>query len=319
MILRTFFLALTAATLLLVPAPGASAGAPYAICIDPFGTFYPLVIGGGCYFGVEPESDAMIIYGRAILNGDYAAPGTAVEAFVDAVACGTAEVPSGGVFRLFDLRVRGASERAGCGAAGSGISFTVGGVPASETRSWDDVGLGPWFQSLTATPNHAWYWFERRGDHLPVAGTVVDALVVSHVCGSASLEREIEGPFLGVPGDAAGFSQLVVSSAEIEDGCGELGATVSFRVGAVAAVEELSWEPGVQRLDLQLYGDVSCNLVVDAIDAALMLQADAQLLDQLDCPASADANDDGASDALDATLVLQFGAGLLASFPPAAG
>lgn len=320
MINRLLILAVIAtAVFALALPPGASAGRSFTICKDPSGTFYPLAIGGGCYLTVEPESDAMIVYGRVILNGDYAASGTAVEAFVDGVACGTAEVPSGSVFRLFELRVLGAGERAGCAVAGDSISFTVGGVPASETLSWDDVGLGPWFQSLTAAPDHAWYWFERIAAPAPPAGLKVAAAVHGSVCAETVVDTDLQGPFIFIAEDIFGFSQLAVPSDGIEAGCGQPGAAVSFRVGNIDAVETVPWQTGVQQLDLSLYGDVSCNFVVDAIDAALMLQVDAGLLDELACAAGADANGDGASDALDATLVLQFAAGLFESFPPTAG
>jgi hypothetical protein len=63
-------------------------------------------------------------------------------------------------------------------------------------------------------------------------------------------------------------------------------------------------------------GDASCNLVVDAIDAALVLQDVASLIPSVPCPGAADANQDGSVNVLDATLILQFVAGLLDELPP---
>ena len=60
-------------------------------------------------------------------------------------------------------------------------------------------------------------------------------------------------------------------------------------------------------------GDVDCDGVVDAIDAALVLQFEAGLLGELGCAAAGDVNGDGEVDAIDAALVLQFEAGLLGS------
>lgn len=60
-------------------------------------------------------------------------------------------------------------------------------------------------------------------------------------------------------------------------------------------------------------GDVDCDGVVDAIDAALILQFEAGLLATLSCAAAADVNGDGAVDAIDAALVLRFEAGLIES------
>ena len=112
---------LVVAVVALIPgaAPGndasmAEAGEVPFLCIDPFGSFDPLALGGGCFPGVEPHVDAVSIIGRTILEGDYAPPGTVVEAFVNGQECGVTTVPDGSVFRTFELRVLGAGERAGC-------------------------------------------------------------------------------------------------------------------------------------------------------------------------------------------------------------
>lgn len=60
-----------------------------------------------------------------------------------------------------------------------------------------------------------------------------------------------------------------------------------------------------------LSGDANCDGVVDSIDATLILQQRAGLLEALLCPDAADANADGSLSAVDATLILQFSAGLL--------
>jgi alpha-tubulin suppressor-like RCC1 family protein len=62
-------------------------------------------------------------------------------------------------------------------------------------------------------------------------------------------------------------------------------------------------------------GDVDCDGAVTAIDAALVLQLGAGLLDSLDCESAGDVNDDGRVDAIDAALILQHVAGLLDSLP----
>ncbi len=63
-------------------------------------------------------------------------------------------------------------------------------------------------------------------------------------------------------------------------------------------------------------GDANDNGAVDSIDAALILQFSAGLLDSLAGGESADADQNGSIDSIDAALVLQFVAGLLASLPP---
>jgi hypothetical protein len=65
-----------------------------------------------------------------------------------------------------------------------------------------------------------------------------------------------------------------------------------------------------------LPGDASCDGSVDSVDAALILQRDAGLIEgSLLCQPQADVNSDGDIDALDATLILQHVAGLLANLP----
>ena len=65
-----------------------------------------------------------------------------------------------------------------------------------------------------------------------------------------------------------------------------------------------------------LVGDANCNGSVDSIDAALILQLTAGLVDSHPCQGNADVNDSGAVDSIDAALVLQFTAGLLPILPP---
>ena len=62
-------------------------------------------------------------------------------------------------------------------------------------------------------------------------------------------------------------------------------------------------------------GDTDCDGVTNAIDAALVLQVVAALLDVLPCPEGGDTNRDGRTDAIDAALILQFGAGLIPDLP----
>jgi hypothetical protein len=63
-------------------------------------------------------------------------------------------------------------------------------------------------------------------------------------------------------------------------------------------------------------GDASCDGLVNSIDAALVLQLVADLLEAFSCQANVDTNGDGRVDAIDAALILQFDAGFLDSLPP---
>ena len=63
-------------------------------------------------------------------------------------------------------------------------------------------------------------------------------------------------------------------------------------------------------------GDANCDGIVNAIDAAFILQFNAGLLASLPCEENADINGDAEINAIDAALILQFTAGLLDSLPP---
>lgn len=58
-------------------------------------------------------------------------------------------------------------------------------------------------------------------------------------------------------------------------------------------------------------GDANCDMTVNSIDALLVLQRGAHLLDELACEQQADVNHDSIADARDALLILQHVAGLI--------
>ena len=66
-----------------------------------------------------------------------------------------------------------------------------------------------------------------------------------------------------------------------------------------------------QEDDEILTGESLCDGVIDSIDALVVLQYSAGLIDFKPCSASADVNGDGSIDSLDASLILQQVAGLL--------
>jgi TolB protein len=70
------------------------------------------------------------------------------------------------------------------------------------------------------------------------------------------------------------------------------------------------WQP-------RFWGDVSCRDKTNSVDAAIVLQLDARLLDELPCPDLADVNGEGRIDALDAALILQLEARLIDSLTTA--
>ena len=60
---------------------------------------------------------------------------------------------------------------------------------------------------------------------------------------------------------------------------------------------------------------MNCDRISNSLDAMLLMQYEARLIDTLACRAGADVNGDGVLGVLDAQLVLQFDAGLIDEFP----
>ena len=65
-----------------------------------------------------------------------------------------------------------------------------------------------------------------------------------------------------------------------------------------------------------LVGDITCDDVIDSIDALFVLQYVGGLIDSLLCLENGYVNGDDLIDAIDAALILQYAAGLLGSLPP---
>ena len=63
------------------------------------------------------------------------------------------------------------------------------------------------------------------------------------------------------------------------------------------------------------HGDVNCDATVSTVDAALILQLVARLINALPCHDNADVNGDGRIDSIDSLLILQLVAGLLQGLP----
>ena len=67
---------------------------------------------------------------------------------------------------------------------------------------------------------------------------------------------------------------------------------------------------------VQPAGDANCDGVVTSLDAVIVLQVDAGLLDRAPCHIQADASFDGVVNSLDAAIILQREAGLVARCEP---
>lgn len=89
----------------------------------------------------------------------------------------------------------------------------------------------------------------------------------------------------------------------------------SLLIAALAAgVAFVALAGGVDAGEPTLIGDVDCDGDVTSLDAVLILQYTAGLLDALPCPDNGDPSGDGLTNSLDAQLVLQHTAGLVDDF-----
>ncbi len=192
---------------------------------------------------VVRPADVAVVTGDAILEIDHASQGTSIVAFVHGQECGTTQV-TGGANYDFAIQILGAEERPGCARLGDQVQFTVGGVPAIDSVGWAPFGSPPGspgllqYHHIVAMQQHAWYWFQSLGDNPPAAGTLVQAVIDGVICGEAHIESQGIG--------LAGFSKLIVPSAELQPGCGRAGANVSFLFDGVVKGEPIEWSPGLQ-------------------------------------------------------------------------
>ena len=109
--------------------------------------------------------------------------------------------------------------------------------------------------------------------------------------------------------DFFGSSVAVSGDTGIVGAPGEDGAPIKGCCGSAYVFDLLLPKP-------RLTGDASCDGIVTAVDAALILQFRAGLIVSVPCPDDADADKDSDIDSIDAALILQFTAGLLNSLPP---
>lgn len=107
----------------------------------------------------------------------------------------------------------------------------------------------------------------------------------------------------------AGESALVLDPSAFSDATPGDPQPIEAKINnGVAVCTEQSGEPPP---DEKKTGDVNCDGEVDPIDAALILQLVAGLLDELPCGEHADVNGDGQVDSVDAALILQKAANLI--------
>ena len=134
----------------------------------------------------------------------------------------------------------------------------------------------------------------------PDGNGVLATLVFATSCSGSSALAFAQIPADGAFVDAVSLSDALATAIPVSAAGGELNVTGG--IACQAASENI--------------GDANCDDTVNVIDAALILQFTAGLLETLPCQDNADANASGGVDVIDAALILQFVAGLVDNLPP---
>ena len=153
---------------------------------------------------------------------------------------------------------------------------------------------------------------DANGDYLVTDGNsdivrkVTPSGVVTTYAEDASWGRLI-GIATGPKGDVVVSDESNGAIYHISEG----GPSVEIYSGA-----PLSSPNGLILLGPNRPGDVNCDNLIDSVDALLVLQLEAALIQGLICNVNGDVNLDNEIDPLDATLILQFIAGFFPTLPP---
>lgn len=98
----------------------------------------------------QPPVPPLRAYGSVTLDGATAPAGTVVSAQIGGVECGSATVVVGDP--AYTLDVVSSAEITGCGSAAASVTFSVGGVVADQTATWDSAFLALDLTATTAAP-----------------------------------------------------------------------------------------------------------------------------------------------------------------------
>ncbi len=197
-----------------------------------------------------------------------------------------------------------------------GLTTSVGseGTVSLEAHDIGPPGLGAWTIDITYDS--------------AVASAVGCAVEHGGICNLGFGENTIRVTGIDVFGLAGDSLLATITFACVSVGASELSLSLDVLAdatpGAPAAIDAATDHGSVTCAEegtappptptpppAELPGDANCDGAVNAIDAALILQLTAQLIDAVSCPENADINGDGAIDVLDAVLILQIDAGLL--------
>ncbi len=221
-----------------------------------------------------------------------------------------------GVGGSFGLSLAISGDTAVVGAPGDRVESDDGPTGAAYVFQRDEGGPSNWGEvtKLSASDVQPGDVF---GSSVAVSGDtgIVGAVgedAAGRLAGAAYMVQRDEGG----PSNWGEVTKLIASDGRQND---HFGGSVAVR-GDIALVGAY-WEDSAgssagavyvySLLQPKLTGDANCDGLVSSIDAALVLQFIAGLLDALACEDTADANGDGNLNSIDAALILQYGAGLL--------
>ena len=228
-----------------------------------------------------------------------------------------------------DVCASGSGGGCGGGAALAGISAVTAGAAyscaiaaAGDARCWGSNSSGRLGDGTTFDRENPVGVFGLTGGVTAIAGGAVSGHTCaakddgSLICWGSNSNGQLgvgssDGDAHDVPEEVSGFAPKITPTATASD-TPTSTPVVPTDTPAPGETPEPTATPGANGL----IGDVDCNGVVNAIDAAFILQFIAGLIDELPCPENADANQDGSVNTIDAALILQFSAGLLGMLPP---
>lgn len=195
---------------------------------------------------VDPNPSYFI--GEVWKNAAPVKAGTPVTAWIGDTDCGEGYVYSIGSTSRYEVIVRSASTRAGCGTEGAEVRFTLGGESTPTVGYWHvrtmqniqqvvDIVIGPPFAvydvQLPPEPGNK----------------TLQAYIGDTLCGEATASGGGMVPNLQ--------GRLVVPPESLRAGCGRDGATVRFVVDGVMYSPTQPWTPGTHRVQLTAAPTVS--------------------------------------------------------------
>ena len=216
----------------------------------------------------------------------------------------------------------GGAALAGISAVTAGVTYSCAIAAAGDARCWGSNSSGRLGDGTTFDRENPVGVFGLTGGVTAIAGGAVSGHTCaakddgSLICWGSNSNGQLgvgssDGDAHDVPEEVSGFAPKITPTATASD-TPTSTPVVPTDTPAPGETPEPTATPGANGL----IGDVDCNGVVNAIDAAFILQFIAGLIDELPCPENADANQDGSVNTIDAALILQFSAGLLGMLPP---